>query len=91
MSRHPSPFSYSLREDLEVDENIVGWFLVSFTNDVNHEYPFEVHKSGDILPVSFVTNETVGDQQIFIKYLTDPTLHSVTFIGVNEKEYRNAY
>lgn len=76
---HPSPFAYQKRAILS-NPDAVGWFLVAFNPDPNHEYPFILHRDGTILPEIDLIEVTPNDRETFARYLADPELHHVGFV-----------
>jgi hypothetical protein len=80
---HPSPFSYQDRN--EVDENIIGWFMVSYNNDPNHEFSYTVYKDGKILrDYDFFMDDR--DPLMFFLTLSDKNIHTIRFVQANGKE-----
>ena len=73
---HPNPLARSPR-DPEL-EAIVGWFMVAFEPDRDHEYPFVVKRDGSIMPELDELDASCKD--MFRRYLADPKLSSVRFI-----------
>lgn len=57
---------------------IIGWFMVAFQADVDHEYPFMLLEDGRILPE--IANEWDDMAGVFVKYINDPTFHHARFI-----------
>ncbi len=80
MSRpHPSPFAYRKRPVL-VEPGVVGWFLVSFKPDPDHEYTFNAYEDGSILPDIDRTDREERCRTLFAEYLADPDFHAVRFV-----------
>lgn len=71
---HPSPITHKPR-DPEA-EKIVGYFLVAFNDNPDHEYPFDVRKDGSIWPQ---LDPDPINRTMFSRYLADPNLHHVRF------------
>jgi hypothetical protein len=74
---HPHPLA-SPKRDIE-GEDIIGWFLIGFNIDPDHEYSFDVYKDGKIYP-QIPTLELEEKEKLFYKYLGDPDFHHVRFI-----------
>jgi hypothetical protein len=72
-----------------IESDIVGFFMIGFNDDPNHEYPFEVKQDGTILPMTNYQDGNPAYPQSFYKYLADPTLHHVRFIQVDGGELRD--
>lgn len=75
-NKHPNPIINQPR-DFESEE-IVGWFMIAFKDDPDHEYPFVVKKDGSILPE--INNLNESSKLLFAKYLSDREFHHVNFI-----------
>ncbi len=75
---HPSPFSYRKRPVLQ-NEEVVGYFMVAFNDDPDHEYPFALYKDGTILPELDLMEALPKDRTMFARYLGDPTFHHLRY------------
>lgn len=75
---HPSPLKYKPMD--HDDHEIIGWFMVGFKDDPDHEYPFVVKRDGTILPELDLVDLEPSNQTMFYRYLADTTLHHVRFI-----------
>lgn len=78
----PLPLTYPIRDF--GNEDVIGYFLVAFNPDYNHEYPFIAYKNGKVFPeLNFAGTPRSADEEfIFSKFLADPMLHHVRFIQI---------
>ena len=66
--------------------NVVGWFMVGFQADPNHEYSFTVQRDGAILPETAIQENNPNCHTLFQELLADPNLHHVRFIQKTERD-----
>jgi hypothetical protein len=75
---HPTPFDYPVKNP-ELDE-IVGWFMIGFNADPDHEYSFAVRKDNTILPELDLIGEEKKMTTMFFDYLKAPDFHHVRYL-----------
>jgi hypothetical protein len=75
---HPHPLKNRPR-DPELEE-IVGWFMVGFNDNPDHEYSFQVSKDGTIAPQLDLVDSEPTCRLTFFRYIAERELHHVRFV-----------
>ena len=76
--KHPNPLL--CKPIAPEDREIIGWFLIGFREDPDHEYSFVVKRDGTILPELDLVDLEPTNEAMFYQYLSDPNIHHVRFV-----------